>query len=235
MMKQSFPFGTKLKPTKNNNDKKCNKKKKTLRNSFFSVFSVKDLKQCLRDAGDTDVQLSLGAPYVERTAPPVVPTCEAQPGSSPTVTADSKAAPQTSPSESPSLSLPSARTSQDVQMEQDCAKPEAQVPAETSAVPRDAKDAEEARGHDQPAQSCPSSVEATPAVGCEDTCPAPSVVPSVASSLSAAVAEPQPAESSVQVEINEEIVTWLKAAVDEHRTALASKAAHREDQVSLKL
>lgn len=188
---------------------------KNLFSFFLSFFvSLKDLKQCLQEAGETVVQLSLGTADAD-TASLVMATCESQPGSSVTVEDDSKPALQTSLSKS-SSSLPSSACDlQDVHMEVDGVKPEAEVPAEAAVVLKD--------GHNQPAESCPSIAEATPAVENANSCPAPSV------------AEAQPEENSGRVEINEEIVMALRAAVEEHRNVLASKAELQKNKVSSKL
>lgn len=205
--------------------------KKKIKKKFLPSFvSVKDLKQCLQDAGETELQISLSTSYAEQTA---MTRCEAQPGWSLTVEADSKTALQTSPGESPSSSFSSAASSQDMQMELDCVNP---VSADTTVVLEDTKHAEETRGHDQPAQSCSASGDTTLEVGCSENTVVPSVATTFATqdapSVTATVAEPQPAENSVQVE---SVLMLLKSAVAERRTSLASEAEHQKNEVSLKL
>lgn len=104
-------------------------------------------------------------------------------------------------------------------MEVDSVKAEAEVPTKAAVVPEDTKDGEEATADDEPAEISTSTSEATPAVGSGNTYHDPSA------------AEPQPEENSGQLEINEEIVRALKAAVDERRIILASRAQHENNTV----
>lgn len=175
---------------------------------FFFV-SLKDLKKSLQDAGETVIQLSLDTVDAE-TPSAVVTTGDAQPGPSLSVEDGSEPALQTTPSEFPS-SPSSACASEDAHMEVDSVKAEAEVPTEAAVVPEDIKDRGEATADDEPA------------VVSGNTCQAPSA------------AEPLPEENSGQLEINEEIFQALKAAVDECRIILASRAQHENNTVQTHL
>lgn len=170
-------------------------------------------------------------------------TGDAQPGASVSVEAGSKPALQTGLGESPS-SPSSGCASQDAHMEVDSVKAEAEVPTEAAVVPEDTNDGEEATADDQPAESCTSAAEATPAEDGEEAT-AGDEAAEISTSTSEATpavsggntyhdpsaAEPQPEESAGQLEINEEIFMALKAAVDERRIILASRAQHENNTV----
>lgn len=174
----------------------------------------------------------------------VVATGDAQPGASVSVEDGSKPALQTGLGESPS-SPSSGCASQDAHMEVDSVKAEAEVPTEAAVVPEDTNDGEEATADDQPAESCTTAAEATPAVKGGEEATADDEAAEISNSTSEATpavsggntyhdpsaAEPQPEENSGQLEINEEIFMALKAAVDERRIILASRAQHENNTV----
>lgn len=189
-------------------------KNKTLVFLFF--VSLKDLKQCLQDAGETVIQLSLDTVDAE-TQSAVMATGDAQPGASHSY----------------------------AHMEVDSVKAEAEVPTEAAVVPEDTKDGEEATADNEPAESCTSAAEVTLAVKDGEEATADDEPAEISTSTSEATpavssgstyhdpsaAEPQPEENSGQLEINEEIFKALKAAVDERRIILASRAQHENNMV----
>lgn len=90
---------------------------------------------------------------------------------------------------------------------------------ESTVVTNEAKDEEKATADEGSAGPCISTAEVTPAVGSGNTCP------------TSPDTELKPGESSVNLQINEEILKALKAAVDERRLALASRGQCGEKTV----
>lgn len=87
---------------------------------------------------------------------------------------------------------------------------------ESTVVTNEAKDVEKATADEGSAGPSIITAEETPAVSGGNPCP------------TRPDTDPKPGESSVDLQINEEILKALKAAVDERRLVLASRGQHGE-------